>query len=303
MIIKRADDKSKRERLLLSLLESQDFDGRQTGWLRDELHRLRRGLQGERDAAHYLDTHFRDAENHVVLHDVRLCDGEDTAQIDHLIISRGFSIYLLETKNFACDVTITGQGEFTVEYGRKRWGIPSPIEQSKRHEVILARVLDRLGITGRTQSRPKFHHVVMFTPRAVIKRPRPDQFDTSHVIKADQFASWREKFVERHGALDVLGIALNMRSLDTIRAWGELLKTAHRPADQLALPDFIKPPAPQQLAPSASVNTDAAAALKRRLICATCQQKISFPEGKFCWNNEHRFGGLQYCRAHQTAFP
>jgi hypothetical protein len=29
----------------------------------------------------------------------------------------------------------------------------------------------------------------------------------------------------------------------------------------------------------------------RRLICAQCNVKISFAEGKFCRNNEKRFGG------------
>jgi len=40
--------------------------------------------------------------------------------------------------------------------------------------------------------------------------------------------------------------------------------------------------------------------LYRKLVCATCQAKISFPEGKFCWNQEKRFRGLQYCREHQA---
>ncbi|WP_088287324.1 hypothetical protein [Ideonella sp. A 288] len=34
---------------------------------------------------------------------------------------------------------------------------------------------------------------------------------------------------------------------------------------------------------------------------STCGAKLSFAEGKFCWNNEARFGGLQYCREHQAA--
>ena len=38
----------------------------------------------------------------------------------------------------------------------------------------------------------------------------------------------------------------------------------------------------------------------RRLVCARCAVKISFPEGKFCWNNAQRFGGLAYCREHQA---
>jgi hypothetical protein len=31
--------------------------------------------------------------------------------------------------------------------------------------------------------------------------------------------------------------------------------------------------------------------------------KISFPEGKFCWNHPGSFGGLKYCRIHQADFP
>jgi hypothetical protein len=38
----------------------------------------------------------------------------------------------------------------------------------------------------------------------------------------------------------------------------------------------------------------------KRLICANCGIKITYPEGKFCWNNAKRFGGMAYCREHQT---
>ena len=48
--------------------------------------------------------------------------------------------------------------------------------------------------------------------------------------------------------------------------------------------------------------TLADASLAKKLICAHCREKISFPEGKFCWNNAKRFGGLQYCREHQGLF-
>ena len=41
---------------------------------------------------------------------------------------------------------------------------------------------------------------------------------------------------------------------------------------------------------------------QRKLVCCTCDAKISYEEGKFCWNNERRFAGLQYCRTHQADF-
>ena len=99
----------------------------------------------------------------------------------------------------------------------------------------------------------------------------------------------------------------------------------HRPADLLALPDFMRPrdltkaaiPAPS-LSPSAPKFTAPALARSqatlpappavaappaepaKRLVCARCDVKISFPEGKFCWNNAQRFGGLAYGREHQA---
>jgi hypothetical protein len=109
-----------------------------------------------------------------------------------------------------------------------------------------------------------------------------------------------------------------MRGMDTIKEWGEKLMRQHRPADQLALPDFMRPrepvkaatPTPAKELPAQIIGTNqsrplgsaepAEAPPAKKLICAQCGVKISYAEGKFCWNNEKRFGGLQYCREHQA---
>ncbi len=325
MILKSADDKSKRVALLEDLQRSQLLDAHQKKWLHDELMRLTKGLQGERESAHYLDHYFKDGENHVVLHDLRfVIDGEVT-QIDHLIMNRTGHVYLLETKNFACNLVINEHGEFTAEYGNTRFGIPSPMEQSRRHERVLAKLLERLDIVGRTQKLPDFHHVVMLHPKATITRPPANVLDTSDVIKADQFPSWHQSFASKIGVGAVFKAALNMRSLDTVKEWGEKLMRQHRPADLLTLPDFMRPhdsakavlpqAKPLQnvdgrerpIQPAVNSQPSPLAATKpteehpvKKLICAQCGVKISYPEGKFCWNNEKRFGGLQYCREHQT---
>ena len=165
----------------------------------------------------------------------------------------------------------------------------------------------------------------MMHPKAIITRPAPKTFDSDNVIKADQFPSWHQQFVEKLGLGTLVGAALNMRSLETIKGWGEKLVRQHRPADLLALPDFMRPkesrsapalsatplvastptaPAPrtvskEQPAQMAATPVEEPA---KRLICANCGIKISFPEGKFCWNNASRFGGRQFCRAHQALF-
>ena len=325
MLVKSADDKSKRLALLEELQQSKLVDPNQKKWLREELMRQKKGMQGERDSAHYLDLYFKDAKNHVLLHDLRFVVDGDVAQIDHMIINRAFQIYLLETKNYAGNLVINGHGEFTVEYDDGRYGIPSPIEQSLRHERILGKLLEKLDIVGRTQKQPEFHHVVMMHPKAIITRPPSKTFDSGNVIKADQFPTWHQGFVEKRGVGAALGAMLNLRNLDTIKEWGEKLVRQHRPADLLALPDFMRPKetkrAPALSSTLAVLSTPPALALRaatkdqparvaalpveepaKRLICVKCGTKISFPEGKFCWNNADRFGGLQYCREHQATF-
>lgn len=316
MLIKSADDKTKRLALLEDLQKSTLLDARQKKWLREELMRCRKGIQGEKESAFYLDSYFKDAESHVVLHDLRLVVEGEVAQIDHLVLARGGAVYLLETKNYAGSLEVNEYGEFTAVYDDERFGIPSPLEQSKRHERVLARLMETMGMVGRTDKKLDFHHVVMLHPKAVITRPDPKKLDTSFLIKADQFPAWREKYVESMGVGTVLKAMLNLRSLDTIKEWGEKLKRQHRPADLLALPDFMHPkphlaqaaqaPKPASPVPKAEPTTVAPAeadvSLAKKRICAHCREKISFEEGKFCWNNAKRFGGLQYCREHQGLF-
>ncbi|WHZ10735.1 MAG: hypothetical protein OJF60_001174 [Burkholderiaceae bacterium] len=270
----------------------------------------------------------------MVLHDLRFVVDGDVAQIDHLIIDRALGIYLIETKNYAGNLIINEQGEFTAEYDDDQFGIPSPIEQSRRHERVLVKLLERLEITGRMQMGLEMIHLVMLHPKAIIRRPPSKTFDTSAVIKADQFPEWHKKFVDGIGAGTVFKGVLNMRSLETIKEWGEKLKRQHQPADLLALPEFMQPskaaaaPAaraqvreptaeyaaqPSAAAPATAQAASAAtapspppqaddAASAKRLICAECGQKISFAEGKYCWNQAERFGGRQYCREHQKRF-
>jgi hypothetical protein len=338
MLIKSADDKSKRLALLEDLQKSAALDARQKRWLREELMRCRKGIEGEKESAFYLDSYYKDSESSV-LHDLRLVVDGEVAQIDHLVLSRAGIVCLLETKNFAGNLVVNEYGEFTAVYDDERFGIPSPLEQSKRHERVLVRLMDTLGIVGRTDRQLQFLHAVMLHPKAIITRPDPKKFDTSFLIKADQFPAWREKHAEAMGAGSVFKAMLNMRSAETIQEWGEKLKRQHRKADLLALPDFMKPkavaeprslatqpvearttsppapsappvqapaPAPAPATASASQGAAPAAtspeAVGKKLICAHCGVKISYAEGKFCWNNAKRFGGLQYCREHQGLF-
>lgn len=310
MLLKSADDKSKRLKLLEELQKSPNLDFSQKKWLKDELHRFKKGIQGERESAHYLDAYFKDGENHVLLHDLRFIVDGDVAQIDHLFLNRAGHVFLIETKNYSGDIIVNELGEFTVQYDDDLFGIPSPLEQSRRHERVVVKLLERLEIGGRVERQMTFHHVVMMHPKSIIKRPDPKVFDTSFLIKSDQFPSWHTKFGENLGAGTIIKAIFNIRNLGTVVEWGEKLKRQHRPQDLLALPDFMKPkvePAIPQVESTravlvsepSSMDHDAPA---KKLICAQCGSKITYQEGKFCWNNDRRFKGLQYCREHQGMF-
>jgi Nuclease-related domain len=312
VILKSADDKARRVALLKNLQTSPLLDAFQRNWLATELKNTLRGIQGERDAAHYIDNAFRDSPNSVVIHDLRLSIDGEVAQIDHLLVHRTLRFYLFETKNFNGNVHINDHGEFSVSYGDEReFGIESPLEQSRRHERVLAKALDRLCITGRAGLKPTFHHAVLLHPKAIIHRPDSSCFDTSGVIKADQVGTWMGQYnVKEMSGFSLVGAVMNIHSLDTAKGWAEKIMGLHCAADLLALPEFMKPqgtrPIPTRTIapPPLAVPTPPPAAtdesLRRKLVCVTCGEKISFAEGKFCWNQEGRFGGFQYCRAHQA---
>lgn len=312
MLIKAVDDKTKRLRLLEDLQASPRLDARQKEWLATELRNTRTGIQGEKSAAHFLDNHLGASRNWMVLHDLRISVEGETAQIDHLLVGRA-GLLLLETKTFGGDITVNEYGEFSVQYpGERVFHIPSPYEQSRRHGNVLHKLLQRLEILPRIGKRHRMEHLVLVDPRRAIMRPPTKSLDTGFLIKADQFPDWHQKWVDKDdGILDAISLLADVRGTATIQEWAEKIVRQHRPAPVLDLPAFMAPKAepvrPPVAAPVAATQPVGAAhdpdeSIKRKLVCATCRAKISFPEGKFCWNQEQRFGGYQYCREHQAAF-
>ena len=307
MLIKSADDKSRRLKLLEELQYSSVLDQKQKAWLHKELKNLRAGMQGEKDAAYYIDTYYRDSQNWAVLHDLRFIVDGEVVQIDHLLVGRAFMI-ALETKNFNGNVSINEYGEFSVTYANgDTYGIPSPLEQSKRHEKLLRKLLDQLGIQPRLGGEMEIHHVVMFHPSAVIQRPERKKLNTSNIIKADGLSTWHDQFVDKEiGVLGVFARAHKIRSTETVREWAEKIASQHEPEDLLRLPDFMAPKYPAPLigtSAKSSVSGDAVSSVVgRRPICAACKKPLTTAQADYCRKHERQFGGKLYCYQHQTAF-
>ena len=82
---------------------------------------------------------------------------------------------------------------------------------------MLAKLLERLGITGRLGTQPRFHHLVLLHPKAIITRPAPEPLRHPNVIKADQFPRWRERWVDSASATTAMSSLLSIRGRDTLR--------------------------------------------------------------------------------------
>ena len=155
MLIKAADDKTKDIETLKALAARPDASTDTRKRIEQEIRNIQSGIKGEAEAAYEIEFYYGAAKNWMALHDLRLeCEGR-VAQIDHLLINRFLEIYVCESKRFAEGIAVNEQGEFAAFYGGKAYGVPSPVEQNKRHMAVLESVFKsgqvvppkRLGIT------------------------------------------------------------------------------------------------------------------------------------------------------------
>ncbi len=290
MVLKEVVSKDKDIAKLEELLK-YNLTKEQSSNIEKEIYMLKKGYSGEKNSAHYIDTYYKDSENWVIIHDLRLEINEEVVQIDHLLISRFFEFYLLETKNFNSKITINEHGEFSVSYGKNTFGIPSPIEQNNRHISLLKKVLDkyekilpkRLGFT----IQPKFFNYVLVAPKSIVNRPKGG-FDSSMVIKADSFKSEIDKKFDNLGNTEALNCLFKVSSFSTIRKVGSQLVALNKPSKV----DYIKK---FQIKPE-QMRSD------KSYYCFKCKKSISFKVAKFCWDDKGRFNGKVYCYNCQKVF-
>jgi hypothetical protein len=231
MIIKSMDSKQKDIDELSSLLKEKLMPN-QRFLIERELKRMRSGLRGEKDSAYYLNFYFGNSENWVVIHDLRIEHEGQVAQIDHLLLNRLFDFYVLESKNFSYGIKITREGEFQVYDGKQYFGIPSPIEQNKRHIHLLSHFLQfhkilpkRVGIP----IKPNFKNFILVSPRSVITRPSKKEFNTSMVINADSLRAKIDKEVNKIKPVKDLSSISKFSSFSTIEDVAKTLASFHRP--------------------------------------------------------------------------
>jgi hypothetical protein len=304
----------KKAKMELDILLSCSLTTEHRKQVEEEKWRLHSGDQGETDTAYDLNLRYRESKNLAVLHDLRLVDGDDVAQIDHLLIFRTMDFFVLETKNYSGGVRILPSGEF--EAFRKdgsRYPIPSPIAQNDRHIVLLQRLLDRHGILPKRMglAKPRFHNYVLVSPRGRIDRPKQGGF--SQVVKSDLFFERIQEFIDRESPIvEAMKRLASIVSQESLRAIGTAIASWHKTPPY---PDYRKrwgitdaeihgnqstevSPASSAAAPPSAIQP----AKQTEYFCFRCRRPISAAEAHFCFNNKTRFGGKAYCREHQKNF-
>jgi|Deesub1362A_J573_1020465.scaffolds.fasta_scaffold12587_1 hypothetical protein len=288
MIIKHRDSREEDIRKLANLLTYR-LSPKQRFLIERELQAIKSGTSGEDDAAYYINFYYGDSKRWAVIHDLRIEFNGRVAQIDHILINRIFDIYILESKNFKYGVRITESGEFEVYYRRQYIGIPSPVEQNKRHIELLSRFIEHKGILPRRLGvpiKPRFLNYVLISPRAVIKRPNPKKFDSSNVIKADTLKTIIDENIDKIDTMNSLMALSKFSSFSVVEEFARRLVSFHCTAKidwekRFDITTKIKDPM-QKRTPT--------------YFCASCKTTISEREARFCWNNPARFGGRAFCR-------
>lgn len=179
---------------------------------------LKKGLQGEKDIAFELKNSNLGM---YVVHDVTIPFEDFKAQIDYVIVTRGF-IYLVECKNLIGNITVSHTGEFVREYelnGKKyREAIYSPYTQACRHMEILKKRWISKNNKLMVKIQEKNFDTLWYKPLVVISNPKsivnikyaPKEI-RSHVVRVDQLLNYIKNDINNYDR-DLLAKEKDMKS-------------------------------------------------------------------------------------------
>jgi hypothetical protein len=302
MQIKAADGRGADIIALERLLDRPEVPAGTRKRIEAEIRNIRAGEKGEHDAAYEIEFWFGRSANWATIHDLRIEVDGLAAQMDHLIINRLAEIWVCESKSFAEGVSVNDHGEWTRWWNGRPHGIPSPIEQNRRHVELLSRAFDdglvqsprRFGLVAR---KPAIQSLVLVSNSARIGRPRRQLGELDQVIKAeklktrlfDEFdkapATRTFGIIGKEGleafARDVAGMHRPI-ALDWAAKFGIADARARAAAESTSVrpPSPVSPPAPRAVPP---------------VVCGRCGRSVSEAVVRYCEERATEFGSQTYC--------
>lgn len=168
--------------------------------IRPDIKCLEYGIIGEKNIA------FELKNSHIpmyILQDIYLEDGDLSAQIDFLVVTRKIC-FAIECKNLYGDIEINSEGNFirTIEFNgkKKKEGIYSPVTQNQRHLELMKKMKcdKQKNIIIKAMSERLFDNfnksvVVLANPKTVLDIKFAKKEIKDKVIRADQLVNYIKK--------------------------------------------------------------------------------------------------------------
>jgi len=228
MILKTIDDKSKQIETLEDLYSRSKSEA-QKKLIASDLKKVKSGYEAEKENAYYLDFELEKNKNLILIHDIRLEHEGRTAQFDHILISR-FGIELLETKSSKGTMTINKDGSIDIKNGKYTNTYPNPLEQSKRHALVLKEFLaasellsKRINIFGGIEISSR----VLINPKTTLANSTlPEGFE-----RADSFISNRMKEIENISVFKAVSLISKGYNIEKAMEIAQMIINAHQPLE------------------------------------------------------------------------
>jgi hypothetical protein len=224
MILKKMDVSKLEEIETLKKILKMSINEQQQYLIKNDLKKQQKGIEAEKQISYFIDFNLGESKNYIILHDLRIEIDNKTAQIDHMLISKAMGIVLIEAKNTDAVVTINNDGTMTYKYKNgKEYNQANPLEQSKRHELVLKSFLEKHDIEMAISSK------VVFLPEVIITNEKlPSNF-----YRADTFVtSLRNETLKNPLKFAVLFAKVmtnNVVSFEHLMYIGGILVKEHKP--------------------------------------------------------------------------
>ena len=199
---------------------------------------IKAGLKAEKQMGHYLERSFSKLDDILILNDLRLQDGEDVAQIDHLVIYT-YGFIIIESKSVSTKVSVNEHGEWKRLYNKQEKGMSSPVQQAKRQASFLKDFLNNKALSAfrenlfnkiqkTTYNNYKFDILVAISDSGIIER---DNTKLPEVLKADTIPDTIINLIAKRkiGSLNIFATDNYGFHKDTIKKIANLLLALHKP--------------------------------------------------------------------------
>lgn len=202
VFLKESSDAQRQIQMLDGLAPYLTLEGQEI--LRQDIRFLEYGILGERQIAYELKNSHMPM---YILHDIYLEDGNLSAQIDYIVVTRKLC-FIIECKNLYGNMEITPSGAFyrimNVGGQRRMEAMYSPITQNEHHLELLKKIrLDEKGnFLFRKMAEKQFDRcyqsvVVLANPKTMVYARDAVPSVREKVIRADQLVAYiRKKYQE-----------------------------------------------------------------------------------------------------------